>query len=586
MTNNKNNFIDSALQYLSLGFSVIPVGRDKKPLIDWKKYQSERAIEEKIREWRDRWPEANLGIVTGAISNIVVVDIEKDGKIEGWPATVTAKTGGGGFHLYYKHPNKNVANGVRIRELTDFRGDGGYIVAPPSVHASGNQYEWIVSPSDAKFADFPEEFLKTHGTEKRPIQSFFNGVPEGMRNMSATSIIGKLLTGIEPSLWNIAAWPAFKEWNTKNQPPLSENELKSVFESIRQREIDKQLTKMDQRELSSPLSIADVLNMTFEQQLFLVEKLIPEGGISAISGQSESGKSWIILYLAQCISRGIPVFGKYAVTQGPVLIIDEEGGAIEFQRRMRMLGFKTEDKIFLYSEKGFKVDNANDLKLLIEEAKARNVKVVIFDPFSAIHSRTENSAEEMQKVMELLGEFNKNNMTVIFIHHHRKEHFANKNPKATTGLRGSSLLFTKVNAHLAVSKEKEEENKVFIMIEPTKLRRGRKEKPFNIELNIDEITSMAEFNFLGETKNNIIQKEKAKELIIPLLERSGEPLQTEEIIDAIKGEIGKTSVECALKELKREGIISRGRIDDGGGKFFNWLNEDTETLEQEQLLPS
>jgi hypothetical protein len=94
--------LQEALTYLGRA-SIIPLGRDKRPLINWKEFQTRQATEEEVRGWFDKWPEANIGIVTGKISNVVVVDVEKGGSTEGLPETVVAKTGGGGWHYYYQY---------------------------------------------------------------------------------------------------------------------------------------------------------------------------------------------------------------------------------------------------------------------------------------------------------------------------------------------------------------------------------------------------------------------------------------------------------------------------------------------------
>src|SRR3989338_6340492 len=132
------NILSEALHYQTLGFSIIPVDRNKRPLIDWKRYQTERATSEQIIIWFKQFPEMNIGVATGAVSGIVVIDIEKDGSTKGFLPTVTSRTGGGGWHLFYKHPGVLVKNSARkIAPLTDIRGDCGYVVVAPSLHQSG-----------------------------------------------------------------------------------------------------------------------------------------------------------------------------------------------------------------------------------------------------------------------------------------------------------------------------------------------------------------------------------------------------------------------------------------------------------------
>jgi putative DNA primase/helicase len=103
-----------------------------------------------ISTWWSKWPDANIGIATGAISGIVVIDIDgpqglatlqefvsKHGPL---PHTATVRTARG-WHRYFRIPAGKVipcSTGTGL----DVRGDGGYVVAPPSVHATGAVYRW------------------------------------------------------------------------------------------------------------------------------------------------------------------------------------------------------------------------------------------------------------------------------------------------------------------------------------------------------------------------------------------------------------------------------------------------------------
>jgi hypothetical protein len=72
-------FLNAALQYAKFGFSVIPIspGQKNPPLIPFKEYQTRCATPEEIAEWWIKWPDANVGIITGKISDLTVVDLDK-----------------------------------------------------------------------------------------------------------------------------------------------------------------------------------------------------------------------------------------------------------------------------------------------------------------------------------------------------------------------------------------------------------------------------------------------------------------------------------------------------------------------------
>jgi putative DNA primase/helicase len=72
-----SDLLTAALSYQRQGFSVIPIQpREKKPLVHWEPYQKQRTTEEEIKVWWSKWPDANVGIVTGAISGLVVIDLD------------------------------------------------------------------------------------------------------------------------------------------------------------------------------------------------------------------------------------------------------------------------------------------------------------------------------------------------------------------------------------------------------------------------------------------------------------------------------------------------------------------------------
>jgi hypothetical protein len=108
---------------------------------------------EQITAWWRQWPHANIGIATGAPSGLVVIDIDPQHGGEtilrqlhrNCPPPRTAQAGSGtGRHLYYTSAHPVPSSIGRLGPGLDIRGDGSYIVAPPSRHASGRSYRWII----------------------------------------------------------------------------------------------------------------------------------------------------------------------------------------------------------------------------------------------------------------------------------------------------------------------------------------------------------------------------------------------------------------------------------------------------------
>jgi len=242
------------------GYCVIPVGKDKKPLIaTWKSYQHKLPTDEEVLKWWKKWPNANIGIVTGKISGITVVDVDvyKGGSISKFPNTFTVKTGNGGYHLYYKYQPGFTVSASAYPDLpfTDIRGDGGYVVGPYSTtdyedkdgKRVGGAYEVI---NNIPLSPFPLRlFPKTK--LKRTLSSTI-GVTSGSRNDSIASFIGKLLQSSQESEWESEVWPAVERANATYKPPLPPKELRTTFDSIVKKDLARRAAL-----IVSPIQIDD-----------------------------------------------------------------------------------------------------------------------------------------------------------------------------------------------------------------------------------------------------------------------------------------------------------------------------------------
>jgi len=72
------NLLEAALKYREESRSVILVSESKKPLVRWDSYRREKASPEQIKSWWQKWPGAGIGIITGAISGLTVIDIDSE----------------------------------------------------------------------------------------------------------------------------------------------------------------------------------------------------------------------------------------------------------------------------------------------------------------------------------------------------------------------------------------------------------------------------------------------------------------------------------------------------------------------------
>jgi hypothetical protein len=145
------------------GLRVFPLKpRDKKPVGPWKEFQDRAPTEDELALWDAG--NYNVGIVCGAASGVVVLDVDSpeaqqvvDGlELPATPAVRTAR----GVHYYFQRPSFEVRNSAGIGGVKlDVRGDGGYVVAAGSIHPDGAVYDWMITPEEMPFAPFPRQLL-------------------------------------------------------------------------------------------------------------------------------------------------------------------------------------------------------------------------------------------------------------------------------------------------------------------------------------------------------------------------------------------------------------------------------------------
>jgi len=203
-----------------------------------------------IIELWDNKPYANVGIATGRISNLVVLDIDPrhngdeslkrlEDEYGSLPDTLRVKTGGGGYHFYFSYPKnvKKISNITNLQgyEGIDVKGDNGYIIAPPSIHASGKEYTWEnlsgEYPDDMDLAPLPEWLLQLLLNNKRgPNLKDAKGlILEGKRNDGLFRIACSLR---EKGLTANKLLSKIREINKERcNPPLEESEVVNIVNS-------------------------------------------------------------------------------------------------------------------------------------------------------------------------------------------------------------------------------------------------------------------------------------------------------------------------------------------------------------------
>ena len=260
---HQENLLHCALAYAAKGWPVFPLhtirngkcscgnhkckSPGKHPRVK-EGFKNATTDETQIKQWWSKWPDANIGIRTGKESGLFVLDIDnkddpdKNGiksmaklsEMSGnLPQTPKVRTGSGGEHHFFKMPDSDLRNtSGELAAGIDTRANGGYVVAPPSLHMSGSEYRWLIDPR-APLADVPKWILaalnKKGNRKSAKAKKSTGDIKEGERNATLISIGGGLRRqGLE--LEDIEA-ELLKANADKCDPPLDKDEVLGIAAS-------------------------------------------------------------------------------------------------------------------------------------------------------------------------------------------------------------------------------------------------------------------------------------------------------------------------------------------------------------------
>ena len=255
----QSELMKAALGYARMGWPIFPCHPIKHTPLDPTKDDQGRGgfylattAEEMIEAWWRRWPDAAIALRTGEQAGVFVVDIdprhggdifldELEAEHGPLPDTVECQTGGGGRHIYLNWPGQRVKCSTgQIASGIDIKGDGGYVILPPSDHKSGNTYNWLFEqePSECEITDAPAWLLERidAGTGAEPKHlgaepiAVCDVIPEGHRNNMLTRLGGHLRQiGMDAAEIKAAL---LARNASRCQPPLDVKEVERIAASV------------------------------------------------------------------------------------------------------------------------------------------------------------------------------------------------------------------------------------------------------------------------------------------------------------------------------------------------------------------
>ena len=422
----KKSMKEWALYYASLGLAVFPIKpHGKAPLTEhgckdatWEETQIER--------WWARWPSAGIGIATGEASGgllVIDLDVDEDKGIDGreslrrWEMvhgplpgnTWLSITGRGGYHYFYR-VNRETKNRAGLYEGVDVRGDGGYIVAPPSIHPNGRAYEWEQGPEDGPLAEADGRvwaFLagggKSQGAEGQGGGQSFEApeqIPEGQR---VQTLVRLLCSQQAKGLSDAAIRAAVRAENeAKCVPPLTDAELeKTVFPALTRYQKGTAPYKAEYNSTTGsfkpgrgPIVLTTMDTVEEKTPEWLIPGYMPKNEICILAGDGGAGKTSIWCAIAAAVSSGSrsfleqfetinPFTGTYREPDKVLFFSSEDSAEYTLKGRLRRAGARMDNVLYLdVRDEHFK-DIKFDSPALEGLIAANAPALVIFDPIQS-----------------------------------------------------------------------------------------------------------------------------------------------------------------------------------------------------------
>lgn len=434
--------------------------------------------EAQINAWWAQWPDANVGIATGQVSGIVVLDVDAAkgahsadllfGDVDATALSLTPKVKtGGGLHFYYKYPaGVDIRNSAsKLGKFIDVRGEGGYVVAPPSKHISGKTYEFLNVVDE--LAEFPAEWIAklkapavhaassngaaapaTNGSSPFVVPppastlTLPDEINQGQRNVELTKLAGSLR---RIGLSENAIFSALAIENQRIcKPPIGDDELHHIARSVARYSPQDVLNQVsdanpadpnaDYENTLKPYLFGDFLRQQFEEKEVLGFH-IGKRDIAIIQAATNAGKTTLLRNIGLCMAAGRPFMPFYEAPR-PVKIayFDFENDAQDVQRDLKQMfavfttaEVKLLEQNYIVIPKGLMDGELFQFNTHEKWANAliqqNQVEFIIVDNVSAAYDlNDENSNAEVTKkvIKPLLKMAYKGNCAFLFAHHYGK----------------------------------------------------------------------------------------------------------------------------------------------------------------------
>ncbi len=437
-----NNFIT---QYRQEGFSIIPVPyKSKRAIIRWFEFQKRQPTDSEIQRWFSG-NNTNVAVICGKVSgNLVALDCDSEEVFYELTSTICPKVDvedildftrvsetGRGYQIWLR--TKEPVKSMKFPKL-DIKGEGGYVIAPPSIHPNGKQYKFVNPDTQIRLIDnlcdigVDVKRVTEIPSSKQPnwVSLALSGVIEGQRNDTCLKLAGYFKNKHPQDITETI----LLDWNTsKNKPPLPEAEILSTITSAYSytpassgvkeyvggvyTQKGENTGQGDQYKRESLRSLTSIIKSAVELPTGLWGDFLFPESIVFLSGEAGAGKTTFIYNLAAALSCGDTYLSFKIPHPLKVLIYDLESPDGLIKSRSRLIDNINSDKITI----GLFDDFGKDYLSLVKAAK--DFDVVIIDTVSkAFLTMSEDDNAEARREMKLVRNFTQETGACVILLHH------------------------------------------------------------------------------------------------------------------------------------------------------------------------
>lgn len=470
--------LEHARDYIARGWSIFPlVPGTKRPAVELHPLLTgEKRIE--ATDFGAWWPGYGIGIICGQPSGgLVVVDVDprNGGDCEeaqrDCPTGYVVRTGGGGLHLYTRCALGHHPKGKTNRPGVDRQSDGGYVVAPPSLHPdTGRAYEVVsagdLAPTPEWAFSSPAPALSGAGGPGTPWVADTLSAPGAVEPGTQEETLARLAWWAAGSLERDIAEAVL--WGFAQRLTLGNPHDPWTFDHIRQK-LDGAYAKREPEFIvqgwgsgsgssnavanptcdsgagSTPIPasvFAPLVSLEFPDQEWIVRDFVAPGALTEVIGKVKKGKSTLVYQLIRSVLTGEEFLGR-EVTQSPVVLLTEqEGGSLRATlTRARLYGeplpLVVIRKTGLSALGEWRVAAAR----VVDLALWLGARVIVVDTLSRL-ARITGDAENTSgsvAVLDPLDRAKEAGVACVFVRHARKG-LAGTSDDIADAARGSSAL--------------------------------------------------------------------------------------------------------------------------------------------------